>query len=467
MNIVHASVKAHWGPDLAIKKGILSPSKRSTFMRRRKELLRPSPQIIDNRRLLLPLEEERIVLFVLKRQRLGLPVTRLELKETAQCLVEAQAELRRGLPMKDRASVRMTKCAKARVHATHSTLVSNDWVTGFLARHPELKLRTARVLDTKRVQAATQETCDRHFERLQETLLHFNLLDRHKRLKPEARLRIGNVDEVPGNQKGSRNVKALGHKGVPIFIVGQDRIENVTYTPIALLGGDMLVHQFILKEAGAVKSNSHMFPLLESDFDSINYLLNWTDNGFQTGLTYLELLKQLVIELDKPGINHTKSKPFVLLTDGHTSRPTFPVHGFCELNNIQYGHGLFHHNTIQVPLIACSHLVHMLVLDLLLVEHMLSAVVAFFFVCVRSIRHYLFPSHTTQIFQPLDRMFDMFHTRFGKEVAAWRRQALPSSSTSLRQLPSCCTASEGDTSRINQIQRHGHHQLLRYMWYPC
>eukprot|EP00049_Salpingoeca_infusionum_P016784 m.348088 g.348088 ORF g.348088 m.348088 type:complete len:171 (-) comp16147_c0_seq13:10-522(-) len=151
--------------------------------------------------------------------------------------------------------------------------------------------------------------------------------------------------------------------GVPIFIVGQDRIENVTYTPIALLGGDMLVHQFILKEAGAVKSNSHMFPLLESDFDSINYLLNWTDNGFQTGLTYLELLKQLVIELDKPGINHTKSKPFVLLTDGHTSRPTFPVHGFCELNNIQ---------------------------------------------------HYLFPSHT-QIFQPLGRMFHMFHTRLAKK----------------------------------------------------
>eukprot|EP00049_Salpingoeca_infusionum_P016791 m.348519 g.348519 ORF g.348519 m.348519 type:complete len:99 (-) comp16147_c0_seq48:816-1112(-) len=63
-------------------------------------------------------------------------------------------------------------------------------------------------------------------------------------------------------------------------------------------------------------------------------LLSWTDYGFQTGLTYLELLKQLVIELDKPGINHTKSKPFVLLTDGHTSRPTFPVHGFCELNKI-------------------------------------------------------------------------------------------------------------------------------------
>ena len=122
---------------------------------------------------------------------------------------------------------------------------------------------------------------------------------------------------------------------MPVYSAGQERIENVTYTPVVLLGGKALVHQFILKQDSAAQSASHIFPELGAEFDDINYCLNWTDGGYQNGFTYLELLKTLVEELDAQNITHTASKPFLLLTDGHKSRLTLPVLDFCTANGIE------------------------------------------------------------------------------------------------------------------------------------
>ena len=138
-----------------------------------------------------------------------------ELRETANYVVMSQAELRRGLSARDRSSVCMTHCAKRRVRK--HTMVSKDWASGFLARYPDIKMRTTNILDTQRLQAATQETSDGHFLRLTETLQHCGMLDRSNKLKPGAVRRIGNVDEAPGNQKGCRKFKALGHKGENAF----------------------------------------------------------------------------------------------------------------------------------------------------------------------------------------------------------------------------------------------------------
>ena len=57
------------GADTAISQGILSKAKRSSFIRRRKTMLHPTQQKVDQRRLVLDVEEERISKFVLRRQR--------------------------------------------------------------------------------------------------------------------------------------------------------------------------------------------------------------------------------------------------------------------------------------------------------------------------------------------------------------------------------------------------------------
>ena len=97
----------------------------------------------------------------------------------------------------------------------------------------------------------------------------------------------------------------------------------------------MLLHQFILKAENAQSSTSFVGPEIGREFDEVNYLLNWTKGGFQTGQTYLELLKHLVETLDREGIQHTSREPFLLLTDGHTSRLTLPVLDFCDANGIE------------------------------------------------------------------------------------------------------------------------------------
>ena len=145
--------------------------------------------------------------------RMGAPVSRSELQEAAMQVVHSQADLRRTLPPRLRGEVRMTKHAKSVVYKSEKA--SDDWFTGFMSRHPQISSLRAGVLDSKRAQASTQETCDKHFRRLEETLKKFKLLDDNGYLTPGATRRIGNVDECPGNQKGSRKKKVVGSKGKP------------------------------------------------------------------------------------------------------------------------------------------------------------------------------------------------------------------------------------------------------------
>jgi DDE superfamily endonuclease len=65
------------------------------------------------------------------------------------------------------------------------------------------------------------------------------------------------------------------------------------------------------------------------------YYVSQTEKGYQTQESFFNYVKQqLIVDLDKHGIRHTKDHPFIYLLDGHTSHNSYPLFQWCKENHI-------------------------------------------------------------------------------------------------------------------------------------
>lgn len=118
-------------------------------------------------------EEEELVSFLVRCTKIGFPHTRQQVISIVQEIVNSKPKL-------------------------HDVVVTNGWWERFRQRHPHLTLRTAVSLSYVRAMAQDQESIDRYYNLLEDTLKQNDIFD-----KP-----IG----MPLNAKPLKTVSAMGAK---------------------------------------------------------------------------------------------------------------------------------------------------------------------------------------------------------------------------------------------------------------
>lgn len=181
---------------------------------------------------------------------------------------------------------------------TETGMAGEDWLSGFLKRHPDLAYRRPEPTSAARAMGFNRVAVDKFF-----TLLE-NVIDKHK-LTPE---RIYNVDEtgistVPKSQskilsmKGQKQVGCLSSAERGQLVTAEICFNAVgTYVPPMLIYARKRMKEELLDDAPS------------------GFWGTCSDNGWITTKIFFDWFKSFV-QFAQP----TKEKPVLLLLDGHSS----------------------------------------------------------------------------------------------------------------------------------------------------
>ena len=306
----------------------------------------------------------------------GHPCTIPDLKQEVLRALNARQEANRKL--KWRRCCPLTKAGKA---ALEKMEVSYDFVKGFQARHQHLFLAETSDFDTRRMQWSTMGVLRKHCKDLKAWLIKHKVLDSNGRPIEGQQRRLGNCDECPsplssGSNSGSR--VAFGTKGRAHKKAASERSENITINPLMLWTGEHLFTQIILKSAAKDKQGKINVDL--EVMAKAKAFWCYAEKSVQDTETFVEFLERLALYLDAAGIPHTAELMFCLLVDGHITRVT--------LLSLRKAKALF-------------------------------------------IAVYILPPHATTIYQPLDKLYASYHSKYGAKLTAWQKNTQSAQSKSL------------------------------------
>ena len=215
-------------------------------------------------------EEEELVSFLVKCAKIGYPHTRQQILGIVQEIVNSR---------------------------NSDVVVTNGWWERFRQRHPHITLRTAVPLSYVRAMAQDQQSIDRYYDLLEETLLENDIYD-----KPT---HLFNCDEtgIPLNPKPLKAVSEVGTKNFS-YLTGSSK-SQVTVLACTSAAGYALPPYVVLNRKTLNQE------LTRGEVPGTAYGLS------STGWMNMELFRDWFL-------NHfllyiPSSRPILLLLDGHSS----------------------------------------------------------------------------------------------------------------------------------------------------
>ena len=206
-------------------------------------------------------------------------------------------------------------------------LPSNKWVGGFLKRHPELAIRSVKVIESKRVEAVTRQNVCEHISRLQETMNRYGIT--------EAR-RVFNLDE------SGVSFRKMGHCSCR-KVVGLEN-NNFVCSLVRTKGNlDRLTVMCVVNAAGEQYKPVVVYPGKKAHFrrihGSVETILDYLPPCYFYQREVAGVDSAIFLDWAKGFISETQNlraggKKLLLLLDGYASHVQYSVLYLLHQNNV-------------------------------------------------------------------------------------------------------------------------------------
>lgn len=186
-----------------------------------------------------------------------------------------------------------------------SVIPTQDWLAGFMKRHPRLTTRLPEQLKAARAKSSANTTVlEKWFELVRETLVENDLINR-----PD---RVYNVDET-GLPLDPKRMKVICMKNIDhLFrVIGGSGRDSITVNGCASADGRMLPPYVIY----AAKNLREAW--MQNGPENVRFTVS--DKGWMDSVCFLDWFEKLFI----PSIS--QERPVVLIFDGHKSHISVPL----------------------------------------------------------------------------------------------------------------------------------------------
>lgn len=194
-----------------------------------------------------------------------------------------------------------------------SGLAGKDWLSCFIKRNPELRLRQPEGTSLNRISSFNSEAVGIFFKNLEKLLTKFKFQSN----------RIFNVDEsgITTVQKKSGKVYAKrGQKQIGVAI-SAERGQTITILCAVSAAGTYVPPMIIYPR-------KRMSPQLEKD-GPIGCIYSCSDNGWSNDDLFLKWIKHF-----QNYVKATEADPILLILDNHASHISLQIYNFCRENHI-------------------------------------------------------------------------------------------------------------------------------------
>eukprot|EP00734_Pompholyxophrys_sp_LG126_P000220 Pompholyxophrys_sp_v1_NODE_55_length_2838_cov_7.592526.p1 type:complete len:650 gc:universal NODE_55_length_2838_cov_7.592526:2024-75(-) len=261
--------------------------------------------LYETRKALLPSEEAELVEFCKISCRMTHPLTDEELGEQVLHILRS----RHAINQTAGPSKRKPLSHQAREILATSN-VSPHFINRFKIDHAlEINSKTRQHFEIERAKALTSEKIEKDLAELVSELKRLGIADENGKIADPRR--VLNTDETPQpldcQSENANAKKVLAGVGEKASTLRSNSHAQVTITPTIDLAGNNYPPQFIFGDLKSYAKEEVPFP---------NCLISLQENGFQSGTTFLALVKKINAELIKRNV----PKPVLWKLDGHISR---------------------------------------------------------------------------------------------------------------------------------------------------
>jgi hypothetical protein len=260
---------------------------RSTLTNRLNAATRPRSIAAQERQLLPPEQEERLVNWVLQREACGHAIGRAQLHEMVLFLVQVTGV---------------------------ATSIGHHWIERFMSRHPAISMKIGKKLDIARYEGTSYEIISPWFDALKTMIRTYNVHATD----------ISNMDETGLALGVSNNSKVIGFSESRVsYTKSPENREWVSIIECITTTGRALTPLVIFKGQS-----------LQTTWFSDNNLPNWlfasSGKGWTSNPIGLQWLKQVYL----PSTSPPRGRYRLLLIDGHGSHADVEFMSVCYQNNV-------------------------------------------------------------------------------------------------------------------------------------
>lgn len=238
-------------------------------------------------------EEAELKTRIIRRQKVGFPVTQLDVRKIAFQVAESAG-----------------KAHRFGEGAKETGMAGKKWMTAFKHRHPEIALRTTETLSYGRGACLNRQRTDEFYDLLEEKVKELGV-------GPSA---VYNMDET-GTQMCTRATRVLAERGsrrVPQASSGE-KGETVSVVACISASGQFLP-PFVLMKGKILKPEY-------SDGLPPGSRVKMTEKGYMTSEAFLGWMQHFV--------EHKVMGPAILIMDGHSSHESDEALKMAEENQVK------------------------------------------------------------------------------------------------------------------------------------